>query len=539
MAEFKKLRVKQFAAIQERETSESKFWRNFSISKEDKHFSGPTNIHFDPTGSGLFIVTASVRVCLYDPVLDKIQRSFSRFQDDAFSGKFRKDGKLLVAGDKAGQIKILDVHSKSIIRWMKGHTAAVRSVSWTADGLHVVSGSDDHSVRYWDLGTGDLLWENKSAHNDYIRTVDASPVDSNLFISGSYDHTVLLWDRRQKTPILSLVHTQPVAQCMFSPSGALVYTASGNEVKVWDILNGGKLIHTFQNHQKNITSICLDGTHTRLLSSGLDGHIKVYNLQAMKYAYGIKCKSPVLSVGLAYDNNKLVVGYVDGHLEIRNKKANTTYQPIGIPVNHLKAKYQAESDMLNLYDNPLDSLLKQAGSRGSAITVGSHSQSQSQMDISRHYKGAGLSADIMTDNTIETERSIRLKSYERFLKKFQYALALDTALKSKNPLIVMMVLEELTRRNGLIIALSSRDELTLEPILSFVTRYVNNPRYAKLLILVTHSILDVYSSMLGHSESIDELFLKLRKQVHLEVGFQKQLLKCCGLLDGIINASLA
>lgn len=534
MAEFKKLKVKQFAAIQERETSEAKFWRNFSVAKEDKHFSGPTNIHFDPTGSGTFIVTASVRVCLYDPVLDRIQRSFSRFQDDAFSGKFRKDGKLLVAGDKAGQIKILDVHSKSIIRWMKGHTAAVRSVSWTADGLHVVSGSDDHSVRYWDLGTGDLLWEKKSAHSDYVRTVDVSPVDSNLFLSGSYDHTVLLWDRRQKTPLLTLTHSQPVTQCMFSPSGSLVFTASGNEVKVWDILNGGKLVHTFQNHQKNITSLCLDGTHSRLLSSGLDGHIKIYNLQAMKYAYGIKCKSPVLSVGLSFDNTKLVVGYVDGHLEIRNKKPNTTFQPIGIPLNLNKVKFQAEADMLNAYDNPLDSLAKQAGSRSASTAVGSM-----QQDTSRHYKGAGLSADIMVDSTIETERSIRLKTYERYLKKFQYGLALDMALKSKNPLIVMMVLEELTRRNGLVIALSSRDEITLEPILSFVTRYVNNPRYSKLLIHVTHNILDIYSSILGFSESVDELFLKLRKQVQLEVGFQKQLLKCCGLLDGIINASLA
>ena len=37
---------------------------------------------------------------------DKIQRSFSRFNDEAYSGRFRKDGKLVVAGDKAGLVFI-------------------------------------------------------------------------------------------------------------------------------------------------------------------------------------------------------------------------------------------------------------------------------------------------------------------------------------------------------------------------------------------------------------------------------------------------
>ena len=37
------------------------------------------------------------------------------------------------------------------------------------------------------------------------------------------------------------------------PPGAMLLTAGGNEIKVWDILSGGRLMHTFSNHQKNIT----------------------------------------------------------------------------------------------------------------------------------------------------------------------------------------------------------------------------------------------------------------------------------------------
>jgi U3 small nucleolar RNA-associated protein 15 len=47
---------------------------------------------------------------------------------------------------------------------------------------------------------------------------------------------------------------------------------------VWDILSGGKLLHTCSNHQKTITCLAVDGTKTRLLSGGLDHHVKIYSL---------------------------------------------------------------------------------------------------------------------------------------------------------------------------------------------------------------------------------------------------------------------
>ena len=108
----------------------------------------------------------------------------------------------------------------------------------------------------------------------------------------------------------------------------------------------------------------------------------------------------------------------------------------------------------------------------------------------------------------------------------------------RNPLIVMTILEELSRRNGLFVALSARDEISLEPILSFIIRYINNPRYSKLLINVTHTLLDIYSNVIGYSEAIDELFIKLKKFVYSEIVLQKQLLKCMNMLDAIINSSL-
>lgn len=77
---------------------------------------------------------------LYDSLSDKVQRSYSRFTDDVYSGRFRKDGKLIVAGSKDGYVKVFDMKTKAVLRQIKRHTAAVRATVWSSDGLHIISG---------------------------------------------------------------------------------------------------------------------------------------------------------------------------------------------------------------------------------------------------------------------------------------------------------------------------------------------------------------------------------------------------------------
>lgn len=505
MGDFPKLQLKAYAQIQDRETPEAKYWNSFVRRKEEKIHGTPNSIHFDPAGSGSYILTGSTRIALYAANTDRVQRAYTRFQDEAYSARFRKDGKLILAGDKTGNIKVFDVQTKAALRQIKAHSAAVRATVWASDGLHMISGSDDMAVKVWDLGTEELIWEEKNSHNDYVRSLDASPVDGNVFMSASYDHLIKIWDRRQSTQIASLNHDHPVSKCVTTSSGMMLVSAGGNNIKVWDLMTR-RMVHSFSNHQKDVTDICLDAGSSRMLSCGLDGHLKFYDFHEMKVVHGMKYSSPLTTVGLSLDSKKIVVGCVDGKIEISN------YKPTP----------EDDTD-----DDPL------ASKKASKAT-----KPQSMSRQGRFYKGAGAAVDRAEDEMVETERVARLRPYELHLKKFNYQLALDTALKSRNPLIVTTVLEELCRRNALVIALSGRDEVTLEPLLAFASRFVANPKYSRLVLQVVHAILDIYSATLGHSDAIDELFLKLHKQVRAEVGFQKQIMRVMGSLDAIINTSL-
>ena len=50
-------------------------------------------------------------------------------------------------------------------------------------------------------------------------------------------------------------------------------------------------------------------------------------------------------------------------------------------------------------------------------------------------------------------------------------------------------------------------------------------------------MLDLYAGVLGHSEVIDDLFCKLQRQIKAEVGFQRQVMRIMGSLDGIISVA--
>ena len=99
---------------------------------------------------------------------------------------------------------------------------------------------------------------------------------------------------------------------------------------------------------------------------------------------------------------------------------------------------------------------------------------------------------------------------------------------------MVAVLEELSKRQRLTLALSAHDEETLEPTLSFTACYIAQSKYASLLIGVANLLCNIYGSVIGQSAIIDELFRKLKRHVQNEIGIQKELMKMVGQIDSFL-----
>lgn len=58
---------------------------------------------------------------MYSSKTHQPKKTISRFKDIAYSGSFRQDGKLIVAGDATGLIQMFDGSSRAILRSFRGH----------------------------------------------------------------------------------------------------------------------------------------------------------------------------------------------------------------------------------------------------------------------------------------------------------------------------------------------------------------------------------------------------------------------------------
>jgi WD40 repeat protein len=66
-----------------------------------------------------------------------------------FSVAFSPDGKLLASGSEDDTVKLWDVASGRELQTLRGHAGNVSSVAFSPDGKLLASGSSDGIIRLW------------------------------------------------------------------------------------------------------------------------------------------------------------------------------------------------------------------------------------------------------------------------------------------------------------------------------------------------------------------------------------------------------
>jgi len=358
----------------------------------------------------------------------------------------------------------------------------------------VFSSSDDKTVRYWDLPTEKEV-QVLRGHEDYVRcgsTVASSPA---LWISGGYDHKVLVWDMRSGKAVINIDHGHPVEAVLpFRSSTILLTAGADNEIRVWDILAGGRKLRSVSNHQKAITTLSFNSDCSRLISGSLDQHLKIYDVVDYSVVHTIKYNAPILCSALSRNNRYLVTGLSDGMLSIRHRPSKSS--------EHSRAQ-----------------------ARSASIKGGSY----------RFFLRAKRAAP--DEFYVPRRPKKSFSQSDKHLRAFKYKKALDAALTTSDVNTICALLEELAHRKALLRTLGGRNDIALAPLLTFILDHITNPRYSSLLIQVSQVVLNIYESVVGQSTMVDTLLQKLLQKVKAELDFQEQSLRLIGSLDMLINST--
>jgi WD40 repeat protein len=122
-----------------------------------------------------------------------------------------------------------------MIATLKGHDSRVNSVSFSPDGKTLASGSDDKTIKLWNLATGNQITTLKG-HDSWVNSVSFSP-DGKTLASGSTDKTIKLWNLATGNQITTLKgHDSWVNSVSFSPDGKTLASGSTDKtIKLWNL----------------------------------------------------------------------------------------------------------------------------------------------------------------------------------------------------------------------------------------------------------------------------------------------------------------
>lgn len=174
----------------------------------------------------------------------------------------------------------------SLLCRYQGHQAKIHSFSWSSDGMHVVSGSEDTTAQVWHAITGETLVTFRE-HEASVNAVAWSPL-RDCIASGGNDNRVYTWDATTGKKICAcLGHTAWICSLSWSPDGTRLASASLDKtVRVWDA-SSGEMLLLLRGHEGIVYSVAWSPDGASIASGGgyPEGLIYLWNAHTGEQEY--------------------------------------------------------------------------------------------------------------------------------------------------------------------------------------------------------------------------------------------------------------
>lgn len=160
---------------------------------------------------------------------------------------------------------------------LSGHSGAILDVHWSTDSSQIFSASTDKTAGVWDAEAGVRI-RRLRGHTSFVNSCAPAKGEPHL-VTGSDDGTVKIWDTRRRNYVHSLANKYQVTSvCYGNTSDQIITGGLDNVVKVWDVRKLDVEIR-LEGHTDTVTSLSLSPNGHHVLSNSMDNTVRMWDVR--------------------------------------------------------------------------------------------------------------------------------------------------------------------------------------------------------------------------------------------------------------------
>lgn len=256
-------------------------------------------------------------------------------------------------GGADAAIKVWDLATLRPKATLDGHVMAVRALKVSPRFPYLFSGSEDKTVRCWDLERTDsplgCQIRDYHGHVGGVYAIDLHP-ELDLLVTAGRDLAVRVWDIRLRTQVMVLSgHRGDVTSVVCSAlDPQVVLSLMDATVRLWDLRRGATQLAITQ-HAKSIRAMVAHPHEWTICLADTAGCFKQWVLPRGELLHQFGAGGIVNAMVVNAATNELVAGYDDGRLAVYDYVSGSVAQELRlqpVPGARSTAIYAARFDRL-------------------------------------------------------------------------------------------------------------------------------------------------------------------------------------------------
>lgn len=227
-------------------------------------------------------------------------------------------GRTLISGSQDKTIRFWDLEAQKIIRtfggYFDGHLCKVVGLALSQDDRVLVSGGVDNSLKIWDMNRG---METHHISISHPTTCLAISPDGQLFAAGSLTSELQISSTKTGKAVRQIDSQAGISSLAFSPDGNLLAVGGvDGAIALWDITTGQK-IYTLAGQSDRISQVIFDFDGKTLISSSWDRTIKIWKLSTAEELASVEAHAAkIYSMAISVDRRTIASGSEDGTVKL-------------------------------------------------------------------------------------------------------------------------------------------------------------------------------------------------------------------------------